>query len=99
MKTETLEAIGAAGSKATMFGGGMAIAGKLSATDIAAYVGAAVAIIGLVITWYYRREANRRNAELHNLKAQESKLRIQLMQNTGLPAKDCTDWGELGVDK
>lgn len=61
MKTETLEAIGAAGNKATIIGGSVAVAGKLSAADIAAYVGAAVAVIGLLITWYYKREANKRH--------------------------------------
>ena len=50
MKTETLEAIGAAGNKATILGGSVAVGGKLSAADLAAYVGASVAVIGLLIT-------------------------------------------------
>lgn len=62
VKTETLEAIGAAGNKATILGGSVAVAGKLSAADLAAYVGAAVAVIGLLITWFYKREANKRQA-------------------------------------
>lgn len=69
MKTETLEAIGAAGNKATIIGGSVAIAGKLSAADIAAYIGAAVAVIGLLITWYYKREANKRQAADETLSA------------------------------
>lgn len=69
MKTETLEAIGAAGNKATLAGGSLALAGRLSATDIAAYIGAAVAIIGLLITWYYKREAHKLRLREHELKA------------------------------
>lgn len=69
MKTETLEAIGAAGNKATIIGGSVAIAGKLSAADLAAYIGAAVAVIGLLITWYYKREANKRQAADETLSA------------------------------
>jgi len=92
MKTETLEAIGAAGNKATIIGGSMAVAGKLSATDIAAYVGAAVAIIGLLITWYYKHQANKRQVELNarlNLEVdrreEERSLRMQLMRTSGRP--------------
>lgn len=107
MKTETLEAIGAAGNKATILGGSVAVAGKLSATDIAAYIGAAVAIIGLLITWYYKREANkrqavedqRRHAE-HLRREAERDMRMQLMRTSGVPVfhRD-TDLGELGVDE
>ena len=107
MKTETLEAIGSAGNKATVFGGSMAIAGKLSATDIAAYVGAAVAIVGLLITWYYKREANKRQAAddrrreaAHQRREEERAVRMQLMRASGVPVfhRD-TDLGELGEDE
>lgn len=86
MKTETLEAIGAAGNKATVIGGSVAVAGKLSAADIAAYIGAAVAIIGLLITWFYKREANKRQAAddrrreaEHQRREEERAMRMQLM--------------------
>ena len=107
MKTETLEAIGAAGNKATILGGSVALAGKLSAADLAAYVGAAVAVIGLLITWFYKREANkrhaaddrRREAEHHRREA-ERDMRMQLMRTSGVPVfhRD-TDLGELGADE
>lgn len=107
MKTETLEAIGAAGNKATIFGGSMAVLGKLSAADIAAYVGAAVAIIGLLITWYYKHEANKRQAvedrrreAEHQRREAERDMRMQLMRTSGVPVfhRD-TDLGELGADE
>lgn len=107
MKTETLEAIGAAGNKATIVGGSVAVAGKLSAADIAAYVGAAVAVIGLLITWYYKREANKRQAlddlrreAEHQRRETERDMRMQLMRASGVPVfhRD-TNLGELGADE
>ena len=99
MKTETLESIGAAGYKATIAGGSVAVAGKMTATDIATYVGAAVAIIGLLITWYYKREANRRLAAEHALRQQERQIRIDLMRATGRPVRHDTDLGALEADE
>ena len=100
MKTETLEAIGAAGNKATIIGGSIAMAGKMSAADIAAYVGAAVAIVGLLITWYYKREANRRHAAEAEDKRKERALRMELMRATGRPIYPSdTDLGALEADE
>ena len=100
MKTETLEAIGAAGNKATVIGGSVAVAGKLSAADIAAYIGAAVAIIGLLITWFYKREANKRQAAEHQRREEERAMRMQLMRTSGVPVfHRHTDLGELGADE
>ena len=107
MKTKTLEAIGAAGNKATIFGGSVAVAGNLSAADMAAYIGAAVAIIGLLITWFYKREANKRQAAddrrreaEHQRRDAERSLRMELMRTSGVPIfHHDTDLGELGVDE
>lgn len=100
MKTETLEAIGAAGNKATIIGGSVAVAGKMSAADIAAYVGAAVAIVGLLITWYYKREASRRQAAEAEDKRKERALRMELMRTTGRPIfPSDTDLGALEADE
>ena len=110
MKTETLEAIGAAGNKATVIGGSVAIAGKLSATDIAAYVGAAVAIVGLLITWFYKREADKRQAAMEarlvreaERREEERSLRMQLMRISGTPIyhsdSDLGDLREMGADE
>ena len=85
MKTETLEAIGAAGNKATIIGGSVAVAGKLSAADIAAYIGAAVAIIGLLITWFYKREANKRDYQ-RNPGAYIQRTKVTLEKNRRSPA-------------
>lgn len=100
MKTETLEAIGAAGNKATIIGGSVAVAGKMSAADLAAYVGAAVAVIGLLITWYYKREANKRQAREFERRENERQMRMDVMRATGVPVfHEDTDLGRLEVDE
>jgi len=51
-----------------MGGGGIALWGGLTANDIAAFGGLLVAVIGVCIQWYYKRRADRRDAELHAAK-------------------------------
>ncbi|ADU99458.1 holin [Alicycliphilus denitrificans] len=101
MKTETLDSIGAAGNKVTIVGASLSGAGWLTASEFAAIVGALVAIAGVVITWYYKRQANRRLAAEHALRQQERQMRIDLMRATGLPQVPCgdTDIGRLEFDE
>ena len=95
MKTETLESIGAVGNKVSVFGVGLSGAGWLTTSEFAAIVGAVVAVGGLVITWYYKREANRRLAIEHAMRQQERQMRIDLMRATQRPVHHETDLGEL----
>lgn len=98
MKPETLDSIGAAGTKVTILGAGTAGAGWLTASEFAAIVGALVAIAGLVVTWYYKRKANRRLEVEHLLRQQERQMRMDLMRATGQPHSACdtpTDLGSL----
>lgn len=99
MKTETLESLGAAGNKATIVGGSVAGAGWLTASEFAAIVGALVAVAGLVITWYYKREANRRLVAEHNLRQQERQIRIDMMRATGHPVPHDSDMTPLEADE
>lgn len=59
-----LLAIGGAASKASHAGVGVAVFGGLTATDLAAFGGLAVALIGTVvaqgINWYYRHKEHQR---------------------------------------
>jgi hypothetical protein len=57
--------VAAAAHKVAVGGGGVALIGGLSASDIAAFVGMAVAILGVAVSWYYKRKGDRRDAELH----------------------------------
>lgn len=58
-------AIAAIGKNMAVGGGGSALVFGLSANELAAYGGLLVAIIGLGIQWYYKRKADKRDAELH----------------------------------
>ncbi len=91
MKTETLDSIGTAGMKVSIIGAGAASAGLWTASELAAIVGALVAIAGLAITWYYKRQANRRLAAEHLLRQQERQMRMDLMRITGRPVNPACD--------
>jgi hypothetical protein len=57
--------IAAVANKVAYGGGGVAFIGGLAASDIAAFGGLLIALTGLVIQWYYKRRADRREAEFH----------------------------------
>lgn len=90
MKNETIEALGATGSKTIVTGAGLTSFGWITSNEFLGLVGAIVAVAGLVITWYYKREANRRHAREHELRM--ARLR------RGMDAPD-TDLAEQGVDE
>ena len=70
MKTETIDAIAAAGGKTTIAGASMTGFGWLTSNEFLGLVGAAVAIGGLLVNWYYRRESNKRQAAEHEVRMQ-----------------------------
>jgi len=57
-----------AASNATMAGGITALFGGLTSSDIAAFGGLLIAVIGLAINAYYKHQSNKRAQELHELK-------------------------------
>lgn len=63
----------AVGQKMAVGGGGAALIFGLAASDLAAIGGLVVAVIGVAIQFYYKRRADRRDAELHA--AEMDKLR------------------------
>lgn len=89
MKNETIDQLGAAGSKAIVAGTGMTSWGWLTSNEFFGLVGAGVAIFGLCLTWYYKRQSNQRQAVEHELRV----ARLRRGMNSG------TDWGELGEDE
>jgi len=100
MKNETIEALGATGSKTIVTGAGLTSFGWITSNEFLGLVGAVVAVAGLVITWYYKREANKRTARYYQMKERESELRIEMMRSTGRPVfQQDTDMGELGADE
>lgn len=68
MKTETIEHIGAISSKATVAGAMTGFWGWLSASGTLGLLGLLIALGGLAVNWYYKREANRRHTAEHELK-------------------------------
>ena len=72
MREQAAEAtIAAVANKVTYGGGGIAFIGGLAASDIAACGGLLIAAIGLGIQWYYKRRADRRDAELHQARLRD----------------------------
>lgn len=70
------QSVAAIANKTTVAGGGMALYGGLTANEIAAFGGLAVAIVSVIIQWFYKAKANRRATELHN-------ARLTRIQNEG----------------
>ena len=66
MKDQAAEAtIAAVANKVSYSGAGAAVIGGLTANDIAAFGGLLIAVIGVVIQFYYKRKSDRREAEEH----------------------------------
>ena len=67
MKDQAAEAtIAAVANKVSYSGAGAAVIGGLTANDIAAFGGLLIAVIGVVIQFYYKRKADRRDTEEHS---------------------------------
>lgn len=60
-----------AAKTATYGGGASAVVFGLSANELAALVGAAVAVLGLAMQWYFSRQRDRREVEYHRLRMRE----------------------------
>ena len=66
-------AFAAIGKNMAVGGGSSALVFGLTANELAAYGGLLIAIVGVVIQWYYKRKADRREAELHTALMAEHK--------------------------
>ncbi|MGV3679933.1 MAG: holin [Acidovorax sp.] len=88
MKDQTVEQLGAAGSKTIVTGVGLTSFSWITSNEFLGLVGAAVAIAGLIITWWYKRKANARQEVEHQLRV--ARLRKGMDSDT--------DLGTLGAD-
>jgi hypothetical protein len=69
MKDQAAEAaIAAVAQKASVGGGSVALIGGLTANDLMAFVGAAVAVLGLAVQIYFKRKDDRRKDEIHRMR-------------------------------
>lgn len=66
----TEAAVSGIAQKASMAGGGLALYGGLTASDIAAFGGLLIAFVGLCVQFYYKRKGDRRATELHAARLQ-----------------------------
>ena len=99
MKTETLDTLATAGSRTTGGGAVVGFLGWLASSQAIGLFGIGIALLGAMVSWYYKREANRRLAAEHALRQQERQIRIDIMRNTGRVVPGNTDLGELGADE
>lgn len=63
-------------NKVTATGGGMAVTGWLTASNVLGIAGFLVAVAGLVVTWVYKHRDDLRRAERHA-------AQMELIRNTG----------------
>lgn len=59
------------GSGATKAGAGWAVFGWLVSQEVLALSGVAIALIGLVVNWYYKHQENNRARLEHELRVRE----------------------------
>lgn len=82
MKTETIDAIATVGSRTTGGGAVVGFLGWLASSQAIGLFGVCIALLGALVNWYYKREANRRNAEAHQLRMM--RLRQGMSSDTDL---------------
>lgn len=98
MKNETIELMANAGNRTTGGGAIVSFFGWVASSNAIGILGLAVAILGALVNWYYKREANRRAVVQADLNRQEQLLRMQLMRSSGMPTATpgCAEQGEEG---
>ncbi len=99
MRTETIDALATAGSRTTGGGAVVGFLGWLASSQAIGLLGICIALLGALVNWYYKREANRRFAAEHALRQQERQIRIDMMRATGRPVLHDTDLGALEADE
>ena len=99
MKTETLDTLANVGNRTTGGGAVVGFMGWLASSQAIGLLGIGIALLGALVNWYYKREANRRFAAEHALRQQERQIRIDIMRSTGRAVRHDTDLGELGADE
>ena len=67
LTAETAAVISDVASKTTYIGGLGGFFAWLLSIDILPWAGLFVAIAGLIVNWYYRRQENKRAQEIHDL--------------------------------
>lgn len=89
MNNEAVNHLATLGDRTAGAGAGMGVFGWLLSSQFIGLAGLVVALIGVLISWHYKREANRRHVAEHVLRME----RLRRGQRVD------TDLSELGVDE
>ena len=89
MNNEAVNHLATLGDRTAGAGAGMGVFGWLLSSQFIGLAGLVVALIGVLISWYYKREANRRHVAEHVLR----------MEHLRRGQRVDTDLSELGVDE
>ena len=89
MNNEALNHLATLGDRTAGAGTGLGMLGWLLSSQFIGLAGLGVALIGVLISWHYKREANRRHIAEHALRME--RLRRGQRVDTGL--------SELGADE
>ena len=85
MKNETIDAMGAVGSKATVAGASLTGWGWVVSNEFFGMMGVVIALSGLLMNLYYKYKSDRRTALEHAARMAERQMRIDLMRASGKP--------------
>lgn len=89
MNDEAINHLATLGDRTAGAGAGLGMFGWLLSSQFIGLAGLVVALIGVLISWHYKREANRRHVAEHALRMERLRHGRQVD----------TDLGELGVDE
>ena len=89
MNNEAVNHLATLGDRTAGAGAGLGVFGWLLSSQFIGLAGVIVALIGVLISWHYKREANRRHVAEHALR----------MERLRHGRRVDTDLSELGVDE
>jgi hypothetical protein len=89
MNDEAINHLATLGDRTAGAGAGLGVFGWLLSSQFIGLAGVIVALIGVLISWHYKRESNRRHIAEHALRME----RLRRGQRVD------TDLSELGVDE
>lgn len=89
MNNEAVNHLATLGDRTAGAGAGLGVFGWLLSSQFIGLAGLVVALIGVLISWYYKHKADKRHTREHD-------LRIEMLRRGRKPD---TDLGELGADE
>lgn len=90
MKSETIDTLAAVGNRATGTGTGVWLFGWLASSEFLGVAGVVIALTGMLINWYYKRQANIRANHVYLLQAERLRRDVNSTPS---------DFGQLEADE